>query len=167
MVPAAGVCVDEGRVTGLLAVSSAGLRCVRGSVFVDATGDGDLAAWAGCPYEVGAGRDEMTLWFSFGKFHAGSPSASRHYHAVVDQRSLRDTTRAMILGRRQVGIFGEAEFPAFDLSVRESRHVRGGKTVSYLDMLRNPCYADTVVHCLVEHRHQGDQRKRRRADRPG
>ena len=32
---------------------------MRGRIFIDCSGDGDLAAWAGAPFEVGDGRGNM------------------------------------------------------------------------------------------------------------
>ncbi|TMH71578.1 MAG: FAD-dependent oxidoreductase, partial [Betaproteobacteria bacterium] len=34
-------------------------RAIRGRIFIDCSGDGDLAAWAGAPYEVGDGKGNM------------------------------------------------------------------------------------------------------------
>src|SRR4051812_38807473 len=47
----AGVLMDGRRVTGLLVETKSGRQAVLGQTFVDASGDGDLAAWAGAPYE--------------------------------------------------------------------------------------------------------------------
>lgn len=47
------VIVDEGRVTAAVLAAKSGLYALRAPVFVDATGDGDLAAWAGAPFEKG------------------------------------------------------------------------------------------------------------------
>lgn len=43
----------EGRVSCVLVSNKSGLSAYRGRVYVDATGDGDLCAWAGAPYEIG------------------------------------------------------------------------------------------------------------------
>ena len=43
----------------LLVETKSGRRAIRGSVFIDCSGDGDLAAWAGAPYEVGDGKGNM------------------------------------------------------------------------------------------------------------
>jgi len=43
----------------LLVETKSGRRAIRGQVFVDCSGDGDLAAWAGAPYEIGDGRGNM------------------------------------------------------------------------------------------------------------
>ena len=40
-------------------VAMAGRYAVRGQIFIDGSGDGDLAAWAGAPYEVGDGLGNM------------------------------------------------------------------------------------------------------------
>ncbi|MGY1661826.1 FAD-dependent oxidoreductase [Geodermatophilus sp. SYSU D00705] len=45
------VMADENTVDALLVESKSGRGAIRGRVFVDGSGDGDLAAWAGAPYE--------------------------------------------------------------------------------------------------------------------
>jgi hypothetical protein len=46
---------DARRVHALLLETKSGRRAVVGRAFVDASGDGDLSAWAGVPYEKGDG----------------------------------------------------------------------------------------------------------------
>jgi hypothetical protein len=43
----------------LLIESKSGRHAIRGRMFIDCSGDGDLAAWAGAPYEVGDGAGNM------------------------------------------------------------------------------------------------------------
>ncbi|MBI5832573.1 MAG: FAD-dependent oxidoreductase, partial [Armatimonadetes bacterium] len=52
--------VEDGRVRGAILESKAGREAVTARVCIDATGDGDLAARAGCPYELGRERDGLT-----------------------------------------------------------------------------------------------------------
>lgn len=57
---AAGVVMDnERRVQALLVETKSGRFAVTGQAFIDASGDGDLAAWAGAPYELGDGAGNM------------------------------------------------------------------------------------------------------------
>lgn len=57
---AAGVVMDgERRVAALLVETKSGRRAIAGRAFVDGSGDGDLAAWAGAPYEKGDGAGGM------------------------------------------------------------------------------------------------------------
>jgi glycine/D-amino acid oxidase-like deaminating enzyme len=57
---AAGVLMDSPtRVRALLIETRSGRRAVLGRAFIDCSGDGDLAAWAGAPYEKGDGRGNM------------------------------------------------------------------------------------------------------------
>jgi FAD-dependent oxidoreductase family protein len=44
---------SDGRLTGIVTENKSGRQAWRGKVFVDATGDGDLAALAGCGFDVG------------------------------------------------------------------------------------------------------------------
>jgi FAD dependent oxidoreductase len=50
---------DERRVNALLVETKAGRRAVRAEIFIDCSGDGDLAAWAGAPFEVGDANGHM------------------------------------------------------------------------------------------------------------
>jgi len=57
---AAGVVMaHERRVQALLVETKSGRYAVVGRAFVDASGDGDLAAWAGVPSELGDGAGNM------------------------------------------------------------------------------------------------------------
>jgi hypothetical protein len=47
-------------VTGLLIHNKSGIQLVTAKVFIDCTGDADLAAWAGAPFEVGRPQDGLT-----------------------------------------------------------------------------------------------------------
>jgi hypothetical protein len=49
----------ESRVEALVVETKSGRLGIRGRVFVDCSGDGDLAAWAGVPYEKGKGPGEL------------------------------------------------------------------------------------------------------------
>jgi hypothetical protein len=50
----AGVAMhDETRINALFVETKAGRQAIRASIFIDCSGDGDLAAWAGARYEVG------------------------------------------------------------------------------------------------------------------
>ncbi len=50
---------DEGVVDAILIANKAGLSAVRARVYVDCTGDGDLAAWAGARFEKGDEDGDM------------------------------------------------------------------------------------------------------------
>ena len=43
----------DGRIEAVLIESKSGRHAIRGQVFIDCSGDGDLAAWAGVPFEKG------------------------------------------------------------------------------------------------------------------
>jgi hypothetical protein len=60
--------VEAGRIRAVLCDTKRGRRAIAGRIFIDATGDGDLAAKAGAPFELGRPSDGrvqgMTLIFS-------------------------------------------------------------------------------------------------------
>nr|PZN44624.1 MAG: FAD-dependent oxidoreductase [Actinomycetota bacterium] len=53
------VMADEDRIDAVLIESKSGRAAVRGRIFIDASGDGDVAAWAGVPYEKSPGINGM------------------------------------------------------------------------------------------------------------
>jgi hypothetical protein len=50
---------DEERIDSVFVETKSGRFAVRGRIFIDGSGDGDVAAWAGVPYELGDGRGNM------------------------------------------------------------------------------------------------------------
>jgi hypothetical protein len=50
---------DEARIHVLLVETKAGRQAIRADIFIDCSGDGDLAAWAGAPFEVGDREGHM------------------------------------------------------------------------------------------------------------
>jgi ribulose 1,5-bisphosphate synthetase/thiazole synthase len=50
---------DETRIAVLLVETKAGRQAIRADIFIDCSGDGDLAAWAGAPFEVGDREGHM------------------------------------------------------------------------------------------------------------
>src|SRR5437868_9613541 len=50
---------DERRVDALMVETKAGRQAVRANIYIDCSGDGDLAAWAGAPFELGDNAGSM------------------------------------------------------------------------------------------------------------
>jgi FAD dependent oxidoreductase len=50
---------DETRIHALMVETKAGRQAVLAKIFIDCSGDGDLAAWAGAPYEIGDNAGSM------------------------------------------------------------------------------------------------------------
>lgn len=70
---------DDGRIATALFETKSGRIAVRGRVFIDASGDGDLAHWAGVPMEKGDAQGHLlypTLMFRVGNVDAGRAGAA-------------------------------------------------------------------------------------------
>ena len=107
----AGVVVGEGgAVEALLVETKSGRRAVRGQVFIDCSGDGDLAAWAGAPFEVGDGAGNMLYPTMMFRVSGVDPEAAGEAWRTIPQL-MADAERA---GRRR--------FPRRGAIVRPQRH---------------------------------------------
>ncbi len=87
---AAHVETKPGRIDGVVLHSKSGLSAARANVWIDSTGDGDLAAMAGCAFEYGSEQDgnaqPMTLCFKLKIAAEDVPSDQRGqtaYQAVM------------------------------------------------------------------------------------
>lgn len=123
-----------------------GLSAVEAPHFIDATGDGAIAAWAGAAYTFGGEHDELTLWASFAGYKPGRPEALRPFLSPCDERSATDVTRFILSMRRNSKIPLDQKHipPPFYLAPRESRHIKGGKTLTFLDLLAGRRFKDGV-----------------------
>ena len=61
----------------MLVETKSGRFAVRGRMFIDGSGDGDLAAWAGVPYEVGDGAGNMLYPSTMFRINGVDPDESR------------------------------------------------------------------------------------------
>jgi len=50
---------DDRRIDALMVETKGGRQAVRAGIYIDCSGDGDLAAWAGAPFEVGDNAGSM------------------------------------------------------------------------------------------------------------
>lgn len=53
-----GVHREDERLRAVIVENKSGRQAIAGKAFVDTTGDGDIAAWAGAPFTVGRGPEE-------------------------------------------------------------------------------------------------------------
>jgi len=196
--------VKDGRIRGVLVSTKRGLRAVLAKIVVDATGDGDVAAKAGVPFDLGRPGDDlvqgMTLMF---RLHGIDPSAAdkrrqtaqrtldlmrglrdsgqfppfnegntQHYLSHADNRTLwnmlpeagnpldeevlsRLTAEArerlvayLTLWREHLPGYKHAaiDLTAFALGVRESRRIRGLKTLNKHMVLNAAKQPDAIGH---------------------
>ncbi len=90
---AAGVVMDGERIDALLIESKSGRRAVRAKIFIDCSGDGDLAAFAGAPYEIGDASGGMlypTMMFRLNGVDADAAGeAWKTIPALMDEATAR------------------------------------------------------------------------------
>lgn len=197
--------VEDGRMRAVLVDTKTGRKAVLGKVFIDATGDGDVAANAGLPFDFGRTADGlvqgMTMMFRLrgldparvkahledaqhifelmkklrdeGKFPPFLEAAARSYLASprdpivsynmcpvagnpLDEEEL---TRLSAQAREQVyryvdlwremmpGFEGaDVEQMGFALGIRESRRIRGIKTLEAPMVVRAVKQPDAIGH---------------------
>jgi hypothetical protein len=108
---ASGVSLDgQGQVDAVILETKSGPRAVRGRVFIDCSGDADIANWAGLPFEKGDTQGHMmypTLMFK-----VGNVDAARAQEAWKTIPQLMDQAEAS----------GEFRFPRRGAIVRPQKH---------------------------------------------
>jgi len=89
--------VECGKIQAVLVDTKSGRKAVRGKIFIDATGDGDVAANIGLPYSFGRASDGkvqgMTMMFSLRGINrrlALANSDAKMDEIIQEMRALRD-----------------------------------------------------------------------------
>lgn len=135
-----GALIDGDRVRGVAVASRWGAFAISAEVVIDATGDGDVAAFAGAESTYGAERTHSVMWYSLAQY--ASPGTTRNnFTSTVDVSNIEDYTRAILAGRRR----GEAMHDhGTYVATRESRHIRGDVTMTLTDQLRFRRWPDVI-----------------------
>jgi glycine/D-amino acid oxidase-like deaminating enzyme len=79
---------SERRIAALLVETKSGRLAVRGRVFIDCSGDGDLAHWAGAPTEKGGAEGELlypTSMFRVGGVDSARAAAAEPIARLMEQ----------------------------------------------------------------------------------
>jgi hypothetical protein len=139
--------VEGGRIRGVLVDTKLGRKAVLGTIIIDATGDGDIAANAGVPFDVGRPEDGrvqgMTMMF---RVRGVDAAAVRANPAEADRvLKLMQDLRA------------KGEFPPFmDLAADSYLHHPRGPDVSYnmCPVAGNPLDEEELTRLSVTARRQ-------------
>jgi FAD dependent oxidoreductase len=101
---------NEKRINALMLETKAGRQAVLANIFIDCSGDGDLAAWAGAPYEIG--DDQGHLLYPSMMFRLNG----------VDPQKAGEAWRTIPALMEKAEAAGTHKFPRKAAIVRPQRH---------------------------------------------
>src|SRR5437588_8589499 len=88
---------DTNRINAVMIETKAWRQAVRADIFIDCSGDGDLAAWAGAPFEVGDNAGSMLYPSMMVRLHGIDPEkageAWRTIPALMEKAEAAGTHR--------------------------------------------------------------------------
>lgn len=133
--------VDKNTVKGILVCRNGKLEAIESQITIDATGDGDIAAFAGAPFFIGNSRTGETQNYS--QWDIGGvnmPSPTNRDYDVIDNTKISELQRGLFLSHY------EAHFYDFHpmLTVRESRRIEGVYVLNYLDAAEGTHFKDVI-----------------------
>lgn len=139
------------RITGVLSAGEDGNRADNGRVVIDATGDGDVAVFAGAGSCYGSERDLITYWGSLAQY-TSADGYRNNFSSMLFAEDPLDYSRFIRLGRKR----GEQTFDHGSyVSMRESRHIRGVRTVTLKDLILFRTYEDGLYTCYSNYDPKG------------
>lgn len=146
-----GTIVEGSRVSAVRTAGWDGERIYRGSIIMDATGDGDLAVFSGAESHSGSERDGLTYWASLAQY-----TTVRNYKNNFSSTTVCDDpeemTRFICIGRKR----GENTFDHGSyVSMRESRHIRGVKQLNLRDLCLGSTWEDGLYTCFSNYDPKG------------
>jgi flavin-dependent dehydrogenase len=135
-----GTVLEGKHVRGVVTATKFGAFAVLAKVVIDATGDGDIAAFAGAKYVYGSTRDHAVMWYSLAQF-AKPGRNQNNFTSMVDISNIEDYTRAILVGRRRGP---DCHDHGVYIASRETRHIQGGVVLTLTDELRQKRWPDVV-----------------------
>ena len=146
-----GVWREGGQVAGVAVAGERGISFFRAAYLLDATGDGDVAVFAGARAEYGNGRDGVTYWASLAQYPTAGTYQNNFSTMMVASDPL-DYTR-FIVNARKFGhnLFDHGRYAA----MRESRHVRGIQHLTLRDLMTYTHFENTLYTCYSNYDPKG------------
>ena len=140
------------RLVGIIAVGTEGVSVYRSKVYIDSTGDGDVAAMAGAPFRIGRERDNLTHTFSqpAGNLDKDGNLSFMNFDAgYVDPTDVDDLTRGRRLGISHywTDSFDEGNrvlYIAPMVGLRQSRQIAGEYQLTLADEIAGRRFQDGI-----------------------
>ncbi len=137
-----GSLVEDTTVRGVVVATRYGPVAILSQVTIDATGDGDVAAFAGAPYVLGSERDHSMMYGYMAQvIRPGRPRNVKT--RSVDITNIEDYTRG-IMAERRSGQAGDVDHGIY-FAPRESRHIKADLTLTLSDQLVRRAFEDVVL----------------------
>ncbi|MFW5944984.1 MAG: FAD-dependent oxidoreductase [Bacteroidota bacterium] len=139
-----GSLVNDKKVGGILICHNGKLELIKGEITIDATGDGDIATFAGAKSSHGNSRTGKTQNYSqwdFSKKSEDWPNVTTNGdYDIIDNTKISEIQRGLFLSHY------EARFYDFYpmLGVRESRRIEGLYVLNLIDAVEETHFKDVI-----------------------
>lgn len=137
---AIGTIMAGRKVRGVVVATPQGVYGILSKVVIDATGDGDIAAFSGADFVYGSSRDHVPMWYALCKL-ATPGITTTSFQSTVDITNIHDYTGSVMVGMRSGGKFHD-HYPY--LGNRETRHVYGDVVLTLTDHLKFRKWPDVI-----------------------
>jgi ribulose 1,5-bisphosphate synthetase/thiazole synthase len=139
-----GAITKGSRVCGSMIATRWGACSLIADCVIDATGDGDLAAFAGAEFVYGAARDHVTMWYSLAQYNKPG-KLQNNFTSMVNVSDIQDYTRAILSGRRRwsADVDGCHDHGIY-VAPRESRHIISDVVMNMSDQLLHRSWHDCI-----------------------
>ncbi len=137
-----GAITNQNQVGGALVCRNGVLELLQASVSIDATGDGDLAAFAGAEFQIGNARlgetQNYSQWDIPGK--GKLPAATNRDYDIIDNTKVAELQRGLFISHYEAHHYNFHPF----LTVRESRRIVGNHVLDLIDCVENRHFEDVI-----------------------
>lgn len=140
-----GAVASENDVRGGLVCRRGMLEAIYADVSIDATGDGDLAAFAGAAFDHGDARTGKTQNYSQWDIRGAGkmPSNTNRDYDIIDNTRIAEVQRGLFISHYEAHCYDF--YPM--LAVRESRRTKGEYELNVIDAIEGTHFSDII--CLA------------------
>lgn len=148
---------------GVVAVGTEGISTYGAKVFIDSTGDGDIAVMSGAPFIIGREKDNLPHAFSqpSGRLDKDGSLAYMNFDAgYVDPSDVEDLTRGRRLGinqywREKFTDGNRLLYIAPIIGLRQSRQIIGEYQLTLADEIAGRRFEDAISFTMAHYDNHG------------
>jgi len=131
------------KMEGILLCTNGELEIIESDITVDATGDGDIACFAGADYTQGNSRTGKTQNYSQWDYPVSGklPSQTTRDYDIIDNTKISELQRGLFLTHYEAHFYDFYPMPG----VRESRQIEGLCTIDLTDVAEGTHFEDIIT----------------------